>query len=129
MPDQKLFELHAELGLCDDGTTHYLKLQLSDGREFVNKCSHVSDTITSLPIKLDRSGLWTSLFDGSIKSVIIGNGAQPPPNIKMPKDGSKLRPSDLTQVNPPTCRPICQSFDIFGVVKCKNMCGAKNHNI
>ncbi len=128
MPDRKLFELHAELGKCDNGD-HYLKLQFSDGSEFVNICTYPADTITSMPIKLDHKGMWASLFDGSIKSVIIGNNvnAQLPPNIKMPKDGSRLRPADLTQVNPPACNPICQSFDIFGVVKCRSICAAKNH--
>ena len=129
MSDQKLFDLHIELGVCEDGT-HYLKLKLSDGTVFVNKCSHVSDTISSLPIKLDHRGIWSQLFDGSVESVVMANSTQQlPPNIKMPKDGSKLRPADLTQVNPPVCNPICQSFDIFGVVKCRSICGAKNHSV
>ena len=120
---KKLFELHAELGEREEGKTgYYLKLLFSDGTEFVNETSHLSDAISSTAYQLKTSGMLARLADGLVKCKMVeADGIKSSlPNLK---PGELLTPKDLGSVPHPDCTTICTSFDFFGKGKCKNMCG------
>ena len=122
----KLFTLHAELGELEKGKHgYYLKLVFSDGTEFVNETSHLSDAISSTAYQLKTSGMLARLADGLVKCKMVPSSSSNPSLPKL-KPGQLLTPKDLGNIPHPDCTSICTSFDFFGKGKCKNMCGHRN---
>jgi hypothetical protein len=125
MKMKKLFNLHAEIGEREEGKHgYYLKILFSDGTEFVNETSHLSDAISSTAYQLKTSGMLARLADGLVKCKEVKIASNDPSMPKL-KPGELATPKDLTQVDYPACQSICTSFDFFGIKKCKNMCAQR----
>ena len=137
-----LFDIHIKISKENSGV-YCAKTVIGNNTMVLERFNtYLTNSICDLVVDMDTAGLWAQLaltpslsrwpFGASSKVVPAGvptskPGTKPTTTTTKKKQvpTTLQRPVDLTSVPSPTCKPICQAYDLFGGSKCKALCQSK----
>jgi hypothetical protein len=133
----KLYDLHLEVEILPNGEYLARTIYGNNSIKFEGTANNQCDAICNMIVDLDVCG-GLDLLQVNPALSVFPLGAPVGASQKAPTSGTKTvaansnknkpkkKPSELMSVSNPDCQPLCTSYDLFGAVKCKSMCGHRS---